>query len=377
MTQRPMTQRPSPTRRRLLLAAATAPFAAAAGGCARPGPDYAAAVADTWRDTPPGSVGNRDQLEREIVRFALLSPSHRNRQPWRFELGPGWITLLPDPGRRLPVADPDDRLLHVSVGAALQTMIASAAAAGLAAELEPVADGVRVNYRPDVPGTQVLYDAVLKRQTARVPFSTEAPPAALLDRLVRNAAIDGVEALVVTEPAGRERVLELTVAAAEKQLRDPAWLAEYLGWYRFDAAEALARRDGVYGAAQGYPGVPGWLGRRLFDLVTTPARERIRWTEQLQGTGALLVLATPGEDPAAWRALGRAYQQVALVATANGLRSAPANPAIEYPDTAATLAADLGLRTAKSLFVLRVGTGGPELPRSLRRPAADVTTGQG
>lgn len=376
MTQRPMTQRPSPTRRRLLLAAATAPLAAA-GGCARPGPDYATAVADTWRDTPPGSVNNRDQLEREIVRFALLSPSHRNRQPWRFELGPGWITLLPDPARRLPVADPDDRQLHVSVGAALQTMIASAAAAGLAAYPEPVADGVRVNYRPDVAGTQVLYDAVLKRQTARVPFSTEAPPPALVDRLVRNATIDGVEALVVTEPAGRERVLELTVAAAEKQLRDPAWLAEYLGWYRFDAGEALAQRDGVYGAASGYPGIPGWLGRRLFDLVTTPARERVRWTEQLQGTGALMILATPGNDPAAWRSLGRAYQQVALVATANGLRSAPANPAVEDPATAATLAADLGLRTAKSLFVLRVGTGGPELPRSLRRPLAEVMTGQG
>jgi hypothetical protein len=228
-----------------------------------------------------------------------------------------------------------------------------------------------------VPSTQVLYDAVLKRQTARVPFSTEAPPAALLDRLVRNAAIDGVEALVVTEPAGRARVLELTVAAAEKQLRDAAWVAEYLRWYRFDAGEALARRDGVYGPAQGYPGVPGWLGRRLFDLVTTPARERIRWTEQLQGTGALLVLATAGDDPAACRALGRAYQQVALVGTANGLRSAPANPAVKDREAALTLAADLGLRTARSLFVLRLGTGGPELPRSLRRPVAEVTTGRG
>ncbi len=334
-----MTHKPSPTRRRLLLAAATAPLAAATGGCARPGPDYAAAVADTWRDTPPGTVGSRDQLEREIVRFALLSPSHRNRQPWRFELGPGWITLRPDLTRRLPVADPDDRLLHVSVGAALQTMIVSAAAAGLAAELETVADGVRINYRPVLPGTQVLYDAVLKRQTARVPFSTEAPPAALLDRLVRNAAIDGVEALVVTEPAGRARVLELTIAAAERQLRDAAWVA--------------------------------------FDLVTTPARERIRWTEQLQGTGALLVLATAGDDPAAWRALGRAYQQVALIGTANGLRSAPANPAVEDREAAVTLAADLGLGTARSLFVLRLGTGGPELPRSLRRPVAEVTTGQG
>lgn len=373
--RRPATTLP---RRQLLLAAAAAPLTAGTlAGCSQREAEYAAAVADTWRDTITNSVQNRDQLEREIVRFAMLSPSHRNRQPWRFELGPGWITLRPDESRRLPVADPDDHHLHVSVGAALETMVVSAGAGGLDAALSADGDGVRVQYTVGVPTSQTLYNAIIQRQTARVPFSNAPVPAPLLDRFVRLATADGAAAVVVTDAALVGRILELTLTAVERQLRDPAWTAEFLQWLRFDRDEALARRDGVYTTANGYPAVPRWVGSRFLELVTTPARERVRYTAQLQGCGALLVIAAPRNEVGMWRAVGRAYQRIALVATAEGLRSAPANPALDYPDLRAALAGLLGLGDARPGMILRLGTGGAELPRSLRRPAADVTTGAG
>ena len=365
-------------RRRLLLAGAAVPVSAALpAGCARPGPDYAAAVADTWRDTIPDSVQNRDQLEREIVRFATLAPSHRNRQPWRFELGPGWIRVQPDPARRLPVSDPDDHHLQVSLGAAIETMVVSAAAGGLYARVVPDGDGARVEYAVGVPTVPQLYAAIIRRQTARAPFSAEALPAPLLRELEVAAGVAGAPAVVVTDRGQIARILELTVLAAERQFRDPAWLAELQAWIRYDANEALNERDGVYTAANGYATVPRWLGSRLFDLVTTPARERVRYTDQFAGCGALLVIASPQDDAAGWRAAGRGYQRAALVATSQDVRSAPANPALDFPELRAQLAAEAGLGTARASVVLRLGRGGAELPRSLRRPAADVTTGQG
>src|SRR3954452_11372851 len=56
---------------------------------------------------------------RGIVELATRAPSVHNTQPWRFALVGGAIELRPDYSRRLPVMDPDGRLLTISCGAAL------------------------------------------------------------------------------------------------------------------------------------------------------------------------------------------------------------------------------------------------------------------
>jgi hypothetical protein len=364
------------SRRHLLLAAAATP-AAAVTGCDRRAADYAAAVAEVWRDTAPGGAQNRDQIEREIARFATLSPSHRNRQPWRFELGPAWIDLRADPERRLPVADPDDHHLEVSLGAALETMVVSAAAAGLDAAIEHRDDRIRVNYQVGQPGGPGLYNAILARQTARVPFDPAPLPQELLDRCEKLANRDGAVATMITDRESIGLVLDATLTAVERQLRDPRWLAEFQTWLRFDTSEALARRDGVYTTAWGYPALPRAIGSRFFELITTPARERKRCTEQLQGCGALLVIGSADRSVADRRNAGRAYQRAALVTTAAGVRSAPLNAAVDYPDLRRRIADIAILGENRPAVVLRLGTGGPAQPRSLRRPAAEVTTGSG
>jgi nitroreductase len=376
MTTDSMSTAPARLTRRGLLLAATATTVATTG-CDGRTDDYAAAVAETWRDTPAGGALNRDQIEREIVRFATLSPSHRNRQPWRFALGPGWIDLRPDPDRRLPVADPDDHHLHVSLGAALETMVVSAAAAGLDATVEPRADGIRVNYQTGLPSGMALYQAILARQTARVPFDPTPLPTELLDRCQALANQAGTVANVLTDRESIDLILELTLTAVERQLRDERWLAEFQDGLRLTADEALAQRDGVYTSAWGYPAVPRFIASRFFEMVTTPARERKRCTEQLRGCGALVVIGSPDASPADRYNAGRAYQRLALVTTAAGVRSAPLNPALDYPDLRKRLADVAALGTNRPAMVLRLGTGGPPQPRALRRAATDVTTGTG
>jgi hypothetical protein len=368
---------PPLSRRRLLALAAGLPLAGGPlAGCARPGSDHTAAVAETWRHTTPESVRSRDDLLREIVRYATLSPSHRNRQPWRFEIGPGWVSVRPDLDRRLPVADPDDRYLHLSVGAATETMATCAAAGGLGANLVPDGDGVRVELFVSTPTAAQLYEAIITRQTAWTALSAEPLKAEDLERLAAVTTGNGIKPFLITERQQLERILELTVAAGERQVRDAAWCAEFMDWLRFDAAEALAQRDGLYTAAVGYPSLPRWLGSRLFDMVTTPARERRRYTDQLRGCSGVLVLAGDGDGLPAWQEAGRRYQRAALVAEARGIRTGPVNPPLDFPDLRRELATGLGLGNLVPIAMLRFGRDGEALPRSLRRSAADVTAGQ-
>ena len=68
----------------------------------------------------PASADRRQQL-RFTLNYAVLAPSSHNTQPWRFRIitGGDGVDVWADRTRRLPVADPHDRELLISCGAAL------------------------------------------------------------------------------------------------------------------------------------------------------------------------------------------------------------------------------------------------------------------
>ncbi len=76
---------------------------------------------EAWGVEPssyPVGAPTRDQL-RAAVAWAVLAPSSHNSQPWLFDVRPDHVDVLADRSRALPVVDPDDRELTISVGAAV------------------------------------------------------------------------------------------------------------------------------------------------------------------------------------------------------------------------------------------------------------------
>ena len=56
-----------------------------------------------------------------LVSKAVKAPSGHNTQPWRFRQKESTVEIHPDFNRRLPVVDPHDRELFVSLGCAAET----------------------------------------------------------------------------------------------------------------------------------------------------------------------------------------------------------------------------------------------------------------
>jgi hypothetical protein len=52
----------------------------------------------------------------QLIHSATLAPSGHNTQPWKFSVDSNVIRLFPDFSRRLPVVDPDDHALNISLG---------------------------------------------------------------------------------------------------------------------------------------------------------------------------------------------------------------------------------------------------------------------
>lgn len=308
----------------------------------------------------------------ELIRSATLAMSGHNTQPWRFRLGPGAIELLPDLTRATPVVDPDDHHLFVSLGCAAETLALAGAATGRPGAIETAPDGrLRYRFTTAPPRPDPLAAAIGQRQSTRGLYDGRPVPAETLDALARAAAQQGVRCVLLTARARLDALRGLTIAGNEAQMRDPAFLAELKRWLRFNPASAMRQGDGLYAAANGSPPLPDWLGARAFDLFVTPASENEKYARQIDSSPGVAVFFAEQADPAGWTAVGRACQRFALAATAQGLKIACLNPAVEVaalrPELAA-LAGETGLRPD---MVMRFGYG-PTLPFAPRRPVAAV-----
>lgn len=57
-----------------------------------------------------------------MVRYATLAANGHNTQPWKFAVHQDAIEIHPDYGRHLPVVDPENRELWISLGCSLENL---------------------------------------------------------------------------------------------------------------------------------------------------------------------------------------------------------------------------------------------------------------
>lgn len=179
-----------PSRRQLLFAAGGGSLLSLAGRTLR------AAAADPlapWAAAP--SATHPDPRIR-AAGWAVLAPNPHNRQPWLVELtGTDSLLLHCDLDRRLPVTDPLDRQITIGLGCFAELFRMAAAAAGLAARIEPFPEGEpapRLDARPVAritlgPGgvPDPLFAGAAARRSAKRPFDMARPVTAGRSRASR------------------------------------------------------------------------------------------------------------------------------------------------------------------------------------------------
>lgn len=318
---------------------------------------------------------NASAAFESLVAQATLAASSHNTQPWRFEIGEGWIRIVPDFTRRCPAVDPDDHHLYASLGCAAENMVVAAASKGWDAAVEVRNPGnahtVEIMLGPGTPVASPLADAISRRQCTRTGYDGRPVSVEELDLLARAASGKGVTPILITERPRLETVAEWVAQGNTVQLRDRRWREELVAWIRFNEREARRTLDGLWSQASGNPEIPRALGRLLLRLVLTPRsqnRKDVPWTRSSAG---VLVLVSDVDDASHWIEAGRCYERFALQATALGIRNAFINPPVEVAGLRAQFATWLGVGARRPDLLVRFGYG-PEMPRSFRRPVKDV-----
>lgn len=310
---------------------------------------------------------------RELVRYATLAANSHNTQPWMFRLSKDCIEIAPDFRRRCAAVDPDDHHLFVSLGCATENLIQAAAATGLKAAPLLEADGIRVTLERAPAERSALFEAIPLRQSVRSVYDGKSVAGDLVGLLERAGTGDGVSVMILTDRAGIENVGDYVIRGNSAQMNDKAFMDELLAWLRFNETEAVATMDGLFLRASGRPSMPRWLAQIFMKYVVTASGENEKDLAQVRSSAGVAVFVSERNDRMHWVEAGRACQRFALQATALGLKCAFINQPVEVPDVRGQFAAYLGIGDRRPDLVMRFGYG-PELPKSLRRPVAQVAT---
>ncbi len=323
----------------------------------------------------PRKASSEEKL-RFLVRYAILAPSSHNTQPWLFRVEHGRLSICADRRRRLPVVDPNDRALLISCGAALGVLRVAARYFCYAPIIELSADAgdgdcvatveLGSEHHPTEQDRR-LFHAIPLRRSTRTPFADAALPLGLRERLLRLAATDDVQAVVITDAARKAELAKLIAQGDRIQFSNPSFRRELGSWVR---SRRSATRDGISGSNFGMPDVLSAAGRlviRTFDLGSGVAAKD---EDIASHSPALVVIATRTDEPVDWLKCGMAHVTLLLEVTASGLTAAYLNQPIEVDELRPKVGIAISTDDVPQLL-LRIGRG-PHIVPAVRRPVSEV-----
>ncbi|MFC7098715.1 Acg family FMN-binding oxidoreductase [Halobaculum marinum] len=332
--------------------------------------DPADLTTDVWdvdaADFP--AEGTVEEQVRFLLRYAVLAPSSHNAQPWSFGVDDcGTVTVRGVDDRWLREADPDRREFHLSLGCAVETLRIAARRFGLGCRAVTPAEGAvvaRVEIGPggNPPLDADLFDQITERYTDHRPFQWTPVPTPVLENLRAEAAEFDVAVRIVREERPKRSLAELQANADRAQMTSPAYRRELGRWIGMGALgdSWLAAR----------------IGRAAVTQLNLGGREARRNSALIESAPVVAVLSTGDDERPTQVATGRAFQRMALAASAAGLAVHPMSQILERPDDRERLRELLDL-DGRPQHLFRLGAVDGRQPHTPRWPAESVTVDGG
>jgi hypothetical protein len=314
-------------------------------------------------DFPIG--GTASERARYLLRYAILAPSTKNTQPWKFAISGDRIEILPDLTRWLRVSDPDQRELHISLGCALENLIVAADHFGYTCDVTygASADGspravASVTVTPAAvraPRMRPagLFEGLTSRQTIHDAFTARRVPPGVQRQFAHLADDPDVRLLLTNERATVHALASLSADADVAELGDVD--------YRRELARIVG--EGVFGTSRPVSALARIALPHLNNGASLARRDRTLIHET-----PLLGLISTGQDRRTSQIrAGQLFERICLMATILGLHVHPMSQALQIP----TLRGQVARLSGEPLFhpqqLFRIGYAAPRTHRHTPR----------
>jgi nitroreductase len=304
-----------------------------------------------------------------LLRYAVMAPSTRNTQPWRFAVDGCRVTIRADLARTQPVADRDRRELYLSLGCAMENLVVAAEQFGFRHsvaylpnfpdELVAAAVAFRAGGHRSAERANLRLQTIAGRRTAHGRFTDEKVSEDDVFALRQCVAERDLELSLVSDQEHRGAVGELHRVALETTLADPAFREELAEW--------------VGQGALGTPWPMSVLGRVTIGSGVL-AHRLARLEAVAVGSAPLLALVSSRDDgrPAQIRS-GQLLERLWLTAEALGLGVQPLSASLELSDRRVELSRAMEARLPCAQQLVRIGhPRGASGHRTPRRPLDEV-----
>lgn len=312
-----------------------------------------------------------DEIYLKILRSAVKSPSGHNTQPWLFNKCFDDICIHPDFCRTLPIADPNNRELYISLGCAAETTMIAARFYGY----HPVLfinsfngkHGIRISLRKE-SGIHLpeLFSYIAARQTTRNIFEETKIPGQELEKLQTTAWEAGIKVRIISNKKEIHALAPFITEANAIQMSQPGFKSELAQWMRFSESELMQKGDGLFTACYGAPAVGRLLGRFVFKIAVSAKSENKRLLNLLEKTAAIALFTSADDSIANWIKTGMAFQRFALTATKLNISHSHLNSACQVDEIREKMQSAFGLNGEFPQLIIRLGYSN-KMPYALHR----------
>lgn len=315
----------------------------------------------------------------EIITDASEAPSGHNTQPWNFTVNEDQIIIQPNFDRRLNVVDADDHALFISLGCALENLL-------LSAKAHRFSPKVKTNYtngkneiivdliKSEHVAKDVLYDFIKSRQSTRAEYDSKPVEQTDLEQLKEQTENEWVDIIFITD---KEKIKELEpfiVEGSNLQFRNKAFVDELVSWIRFSKNEIERKRDGIWNASMGMPGVGRFMGSIIMKHFVSDKSEAKRWKKLIDKSAGFALFVAKDNSKENWVRLGQAFERFALKATQLKIKHAHVNMPCEEISVRQKLIQHFKIENGKQpLLLVRFGYA-QAMPYSFRLPLAKILT---
>ena len=318
----------------------------------------------------------------ELIYYSSKAPSGHNSQPWRFRIQENSIEIHPDFDCTLPVVDPKNRELYISLGCAAENLCVASIAYGYHASWQIDKDSneshiIRIHLNTSNKKTRkdILGD-IQKRQTNRSVYKGTIVQNSILNQLRELPTEENVRMhFFKNGDSSFSSLTDLIKKGNEIQMNDERFKNELLSWIRLNKRQVEKTNSGLSHKVMQAPSMPGFIGKRIVRSFLTPAKQNKSDREKIKSSSHFILLTTKNNCPEEWIRSGLFLERLLIKLTSLGIASAFINPPCELESLSGELQKTLPINDEVPTLILRIGYADrmPSSPRKTVENVIDIT----